>query len=158
MKIISHRGNLTGPNKSRENSPDYIEEAMTNGYDVEVDLRMKGVDLYLGHDEPQYSITKSWITDRKKMLWVHTKDKESLLYMVHEIPDAQFFYHERERYTIVSNGLVWAHDFSLKLTDKCIVPTLSLDEIEKYNGRGVYALCTDYVAECERKFIGAKYD
>ena len=38
MILISHRGNLNGPNEDRENSPYYIMEAIDDGYDVEVDL------------------------------------------------------------------------------------------------------------------------
>ena len=38
MKLIAHRGNIDGPNPERENSPEYIEEALKAGYDVEVDV------------------------------------------------------------------------------------------------------------------------
>ena len=38
MKLISHRGNLEGPNPERENHPDYIYEAIQAGYDVEIDI------------------------------------------------------------------------------------------------------------------------
>ena len=57
MKIISHRGNLTGPNPIRENSIDYIEEAIAEGFDVEVDLWVDDNECYLGHDDPQYFVT-----------------------------------------------------------------------------------------------------
>jgi len=54
MKIISHRGNVRGPIKDKENRPSYIDCALGNGYDVEIDLRVIGDELWLGHDEPQY--------------------------------------------------------------------------------------------------------
>ena len=38
MKIISHRGNLNGPNKNLENRLDTIEKAIQLGFDVEVDI------------------------------------------------------------------------------------------------------------------------
>ena len=38
MILISHRGNIDGPNEVRENSPYYIMEALEAGYDVEIDL------------------------------------------------------------------------------------------------------------------------
>ena len=38
MKLISHRGNLEGPNPERENHPDYIYGALQAGYDVEIDV------------------------------------------------------------------------------------------------------------------------
>jgi len=53
MKIIAHRGNLTGPNPLRENSIDYIEEAISEGFDVEIDLWVEDNQCHLGHDGPQ---------------------------------------------------------------------------------------------------------
>ena len=34
MILISHRGNLNGVNVKKENSVDYIEEALDQGFDV----------------------------------------------------------------------------------------------------------------------------
>jgi glycerophosphoryl diester phosphodiesterase len=38
MKLIAHRGNTEGPNPLEENKPEYIEEAIENGFDVEIDI------------------------------------------------------------------------------------------------------------------------
>ena len=38
MILISHRGNITGPNKEMENKPEYIEKTLKMGYDVEIDV------------------------------------------------------------------------------------------------------------------------
>ena len=32
MKLIAHRGNISGPNPEKENHPDYILEAIRLGY------------------------------------------------------------------------------------------------------------------------------
>ena len=50
MKLIAHRGNIDGPNPSKENHPEYIESAIVDGYDVEIDLRYDKVTetLWLG--------------------------------------------------------------------------------------------------------------
>ena len=61
MIIIAHRGNVDGPNPERENSPDYIDEALSMGYDVEIDLRSKDKQLFLGHDKPQYPLKLGWL-------------------------------------------------------------------------------------------------
>ena len=37
MILISHRGNLDGPQPENENRPDYIEKALLN-YNVEIDI------------------------------------------------------------------------------------------------------------------------
>ena len=60
MRLISHRGNLNGPNPERENHPDYIQDALWQRYDVEVDVwGIEGeyqMELWLGHDEPLYRV------------------------------------------------------------------------------------------------------
>ena len=38
MILISHRGNLFGADKERENSPKIIESAIGQGFDVEIDV------------------------------------------------------------------------------------------------------------------------
>ena len=37
LKIISHRGNIKGPQPDKENRPSYIDCAIGNGYQVEID-------------------------------------------------------------------------------------------------------------------------
>ena len=53
MKLISHRGNINGRIENYENNPDYIDDTIRLGYDVEVDVWMIEGVLFLGHDEPQ---------------------------------------------------------------------------------------------------------
>ena len=52
MILISHRGNLHGKQPERENTVQYINEALDKGFDVEIDLWGKDNFLYLGHDGP----------------------------------------------------------------------------------------------------------
>ena len=42
MKIISHRGNLYGPNPELENKPEYILAAIKCNFRVEIDLWVIG--------------------------------------------------------------------------------------------------------------------
>ena len=78
MVYVAHRGNINGKNNERENHPDYINEAISLGYDVEVDARYIDGDWWLGHDEPQYRITKNWLKKRYDNVWVHCKNIEAL--------------------------------------------------------------------------------
>ena len=77
MKIISHRGNIRGPVPDKENRPSYIDCAIGNGYDVEIDVRSINGELWLGHDEPQYKIDHNWIDKRRHYLWIHCKNSEA---------------------------------------------------------------------------------
>jgi len=38
MILISHRGNINGRFESWENEPTYIDKAIAEGYDVEIDI------------------------------------------------------------------------------------------------------------------------
>jgi hypothetical protein len=61
MILISHRGNINGKINELENNPDYINDALIIGYDVEIDIWVINNELFLGHDEPVHSIDISWI-------------------------------------------------------------------------------------------------
>jgi hypothetical protein len=74
MKLIAHRGNTEGPNPLEENKPEYIEQAISEGYDSEIDLWCKDHSFYLGHDEPQYEISALWLYKNKEYLWIHCKN------------------------------------------------------------------------------------
>ena len=76
MKIISHRGNIRGPVPERENAPSYIDCALGNGYDVEIDVRVHDGEFWLGHDEAQYRVTWNWLAMRQNNLWIHCKNAE----------------------------------------------------------------------------------
>ena len=39
MIYISHRGNVDGPVKDKENNIDHIQKALNKGFEVEVDVR-----------------------------------------------------------------------------------------------------------------------
>ena len=52
MVLISHRGNTNGKFESYENEPMYIDKAISDGFDVEIDVWMVEGQLFLGHDIP----------------------------------------------------------------------------------------------------------
>tara|TARA_R110001592_G_scaffold338578_1_gene625830 strand:- start:88 stop:573 length:486 start_codon:yes stop_codon:yes gene_type:complete len=157
MKIISHRGNLDGPDKLRENNPKFIDECIVKGYDVEIDLRLKNNNLFLGHDFTQYEVSMDWLLQRSQNLWIHAKEFTVLQKLILFKEKLKFFCHETDKFTIVNGGYIWCHDLKSKVDDKCIIPLLSYDQIMNYNQTFFYAVCTDYVYDCEKKFKkGAK--
>jgi len=143
MKLISHRGNMIGPNIDRENSPSYIDTAISAGYDVEIDIRYINNKFYLGHDTPDYEVTENWLHKRKDKLWIHCKNLEAanILSEMNMI----FFCHTQDSYVLTSNNYIWVHDLKLKIGIKTIIPLLSDKDIINYNGDIVYAICTDFI-------------
>lgn len=151
MKIISHRGNIQGVNPNNENRPSYIDSAIKLGYEVEVDIRFINDEFWLGHDYGQYKINENWMELRKEYLWFHCKDIDSALELIKK-EKFNFFCHASDEYVLTSSGHIWVHDLKKTINNKCIIPLLSLIDIHDYENDVPYAVCTDYVNECIKKF------
>jgi hypothetical protein len=141
MLIISHRGNLTGSNPSKENSIDYIEEAIFEGFDVEVDLWFEDNYFYLGHDQPQNFVPVEWLERFKNNLWIHCKNKEALE-KISSLEEFNYFWHESDKYTITSKGIGWCLVGEIPYSKSILVlpekSNFKLEYIKKS-----YGICTD---------------
>ena len=135
MKIISHRGNLIGRIPEKENHPNYIEAAISSGYDVEIDLWFKNDKFYLGHDNPQYEINIFWIQERVDKLWVHAKNFEVIQKLLNT--EINWFWHENDKLTMTSKGFLWC--YSNVYIENGITVTLDYKEVPNY----LQAVCTD---------------
>ena len=144
MKLISHRGNLEGPNPERENHPDYIMEAIQAGYDVEIDVWFKDGKFYLGHDEPQYLFPYDLLNGYYNKLWIHCKDMESLSNL-NELDSngskLNYFSHENDLGVLTSRGYIW----SANLYKRGI---LVMPEVfEKEPNEHTLGICSDYITK-----------
>lgn len=107
MKIISHRGNVDGVNTNLENNPKQVDNVIDMGCDVEVDLRVKDGELYLGHDYSQYLIDNEWLTNRGDNLWIHAKDQDSVNFL--KKTKLNWFWHDKDDMTLTSHGFIWSN-------------------------------------------------
>jgi hypothetical protein len=103
VNIIAHRGNISGKNPERENSPDYIMEAVSLGFDAEIDVWCVDGKFYLGHDKPQYEVDGCFCTHPK--LWCHAKNTSALSELLKL--GAHCFWHENDSYTLTSKMIPW---------------------------------------------------
>ena len=106
MRLISHRGNINGKNKERENEPLYIIEATEKGYDVEIDVWWKEDGFYLGHDEPYYKVDISFLQNGK--FWCHAKNIDALTHMI-DSERIHCFFHQEDDVTLTSEGYLWTY-------------------------------------------------
>lgn len=106
MKIISHRGNLNGPNKNLENSIEYINEAFNRGFDAEIDIRYINNRFYLGHDEPEYEAPIDWLVANKDKLLIHCKDIQSMNIFSQMKDLFHFFGHDNDSYVLTSRNYI----------------------------------------------------
>jgi len=143
--IISHRANINGPSKN-ENSPESIEIALSLNYDVELDVWAINDQLMLGHDAPQYTLNKPLMDRIGASGWFHCKNLEALNYFSNNLPDLNYFWHQKDDYTITSNGYFWTYP-GKKISNRSVIVLPELidqDILESMLQQGAYALCTDW--------------
>jgi hypothetical protein len=139
MILISHRGNLTGRIPNNENHPNYIDEAINAGFDVEVDMWWIDGRVYLGHDNPQYEVDNEWLVDRADKLWVHCKNVELLNWIRSTI--LHWFWHENDTMVLTSKNYIWVHSGKQPIVGSiAVMPEIHNDAISKCIG-----VCSDYI-------------
>jgi hypothetical protein len=143
MKIISHRGNLNGRIPEKENHPNYIDTALSSGYDVEIDIWFRDEKFYLGHDIPQYEIDINWIHDRENKLWIHAKNLGAVEQLLKT--ELNWFWHDTDKMTITSKGFPWAY------TDTFFLGSYTVIKNEKNIPEYVKGICTDFPIEFKKK-------
>jgi hypothetical protein len=145
MIYISHRGNLKGRNAERENEPEYIDEAINAGFDVEIDMWWVDGRVYLGHDGPQYEVDNEWLVDRVDKLWVHCKNVELLNWIRSTI--LHYFWHENDTLTLTSKQYMWAYPGKQPIIGSiAVMPEIYNDKVKKCMG-----ICSDYVKDYKDK-------
>lgn len=144
MKYISHRGNLSGPNPTLENTPPYIEAAIQQGFFVEVDVWFVGGHFFLGHDGPDTGLSLSWLLDRGEHLFIHCKNLNALSTLV-SLKALNVFWHERDKYTLTSQGQIWCYPYTVVPEGgiQC-EPLLTHHEEIQQEAHGV---CSDFIAK-----------
>lgn len=136
--VIAHRGNTAGVNPRHENMPDYILEALNQGFDAECDLWKIGEELFLGHDKPQYKV--EWDFLIKRPLWVHCKNIEAAHYAV-KYKQFHTFCHQKDDFALTSGGYLWTYP-GKPLTDKSIA--VLPETVPDWDISIAYGICTDY--------------
>ena len=137
MYFISHRGNIDGIIKANENKPDYINQALASGFEVEVDVRFENDKFFLGHDYNQFEIDKKFLLNEK--LWCHAKTREALIAL--QKIKAHYFWHQNDDYTITSKGFIWTYPGKKLLPQSiCVLP-----ENVNYKTINCLGICSDFI-------------
>jgi len=145
MKLIAHRGLINGPNKHIENQPSTIKSSLEKGYDCEIDLWVIDDRFYLGHDEPQYNVTREFLDQLG--LWIHAKNLTALHWLLGT--DLNYFWHESDKYTLTSHDYIWAYPGN-KLTAKSIqVMPEMVDPTLNNLDWDCFAICSDWILKIQ---------
>jgi len=138
--LIAHRGNINGKIEEEENKPSYIEEAISLGYNVEIDVWVKEGKIFLGHDAPEYETTIAWLLNRCASLWVHCKNIEALEYF-HNLQLFNYFWHQEDTVTLTSKSYIWAYPNKQPIKKSiAVLPELHNDDVSWCSG-----ICSDYI-------------
>lgn len=142
MILIAHRGNIDGRNEERENSPDYLVEAIDAGFHVETDIWVtQRMELMLGHDYPKYNVTLKFLKTHSNKLIFHAKNAAALDFLL--LHNFHCFSHDQDERVLTSKGLVWAFpDKELTPMSICVMPELS----------SCAGICSDYVRTIEKVY------
>ena len=145
MILIAHRGNTFGPNPEKENSPDYILDAIDRGYDVEIDVWYTDKKWYLGHDSAQYLVPEAFL--KNKSLWCHAKNIETFIQLL-KIGAHSFFINE-DHAALTSKRYVWLSPTHGHIIPGviCVMPEDGLNgsDANKDQLRACRGICSDFV-------------
>lgn len=121
MYWISHRGNLNGPS-DQENKPEYIEAALNQGFDVEIDVWHVDGSYWLGHDKPQYITSLEFL--KQPRLWIHCKNISAYGMLKKESNYIHCFCINKDPFTITTRGHLWLGPGTLRWYDNtiCVMP------------------------------------
>ena len=137
MIFISHRGNINGINKESENNPDYIDVALSNGFNVEVDVWYFKENFYLGHDNGEYKVNPKYL--KNSMIWCHAKNIAAMVELKKN--NSIYFWHQNDDITLTSNGYFWTFPGKeLYKNSICVLP-----EIANYKNLNCAGICSDFI-------------
>lgn len=142
MIIIAHRANLHGPS-AEENTANAAYRALDAGFHVELDVRLNGRALWLGHDQPLVAVP-AWLL-KEKNIWWHAKTPETLVALLQLRLVSNCFFHESDAVTLTSHGWVWCYEGKPIEDAKAVhvVCDRRLDDVPVCHG-----ICTDYPEHC----------
>lgn len=138
--LISHRGNINGPNPNKENYPDYIIQALKLGYNVEVDVWYDNNQWFLGHDCPTYEIKFNFLSDKR--LWLHAKNGDSFNILLQD-GTVNVFWHTTEDWVLTSKSYIWTYPNKYLYPNSiCVMPEIGY----KGNIDTCIGICSDYIS------------
>ena len=149
MHFISHRGNLNGPNKNLENKPNYIQEALDKGFDVEIDVWLNEEKFYLGHDKPLYETDINFIGQKK--IWVHAKNIEALNKLIKL--EIHCFWHQSDDVVLTSKGYLWTFPGKLLTSNSIeVLPEINTKIIKNIKVSDCAGICSDYIENIKTNY------
>ena len=144
--LISHRGNINGINNALENTPDYINKALEEGFHVLVDVMLVGTNhLALGIDVPKFPLRLEFL--KNNLLIARTNNLPTLDYLISNQVHC-FLDEGNHPSTLTSGGLIWT-TYSSQISERCIysMPEWTVDDLSKIRHMPCAGICSDHIGK-----------
>lgn len=137
---------MHGPNVARENSPEYINDAINAGFDVEVDVWFHDGTWWLGHDAPQYVTSIEYLLLNKSKLWIHAKSHTTLTQLLKYKNDLHIFSHDTDPVVLTSRAIPWAYPgHTIDHATICVMPERVPNAYKEDQLKSCAGICSDYI-------------
>lgn len=148
MKLIAHRGLINGPDVNLENRPEQIQQSLAAGYDCEIDFWCIEFPshrrYYLGHDRPDYEV--DWKFFSQDGLWIHAKNLAALHVLTHSEQKFNYFWHQKDDYTLTSQGYIWAYPGQPVTSNTIMVmPEMVDPTLKNTKNINCFGICSDWI-------------
>lgn len=137
MIYIAHRGNKKGNIEGLENTPNYINMAIKDGFHVEIDVWYIGGKFYLGHDDPKIEVKKNYLMNRK--FWIHAKNIQALE-ALHKKTNC--FFHDKDDAVLTSKNFLWIYP-GKNLVPKAVAVLPETVKYDLEDLKNCCAICSD---------------
>lgn len=144
MIKIAHRGNIDGPNPSKENHPDYLQAALDLGYHAEVDVWLIDSKFILGHDGPQYEVPFHFLYN--KYFWLHAKNISAISDLSRGTPldnVINCFFHDTDDCVLTSQGWIWTYPGKTIIGPRAVA--VMPERVPNWDISKAGAICSDYL-------------
>ena len=149
MLFISHRGNLEGPDLSKENSVEYVGEAIDKGYHVVVDVWISPtenknlVKLGLGDTHPQHSVSLGFLKQPKIIARAKTLPTFQILCdnNIHAFLDGFVT-------RLTTKGLVWTSPGTKTIIPRAVLnmPEILTDDPKILSNLKISGICSNNIS------------
>ena len=149
MILIAHRGLYNGPDETLENHPDQITDALSKGFDCEIDVWFKADgEWFLGHNGPKYAIKYEFL--EQPGLWIHAKNLPALYILTNT--NLNYFWHQSDDCVLTSHCYIWSFpEKQLSKHSIMLMPELSNPELINLSDADCYGICSDYVQKIKEQ-------
>ena len=146
--LISHRGNIEGINLEREDSPEYVQEALKKGYHCMVDVWLVGGQhVALGTEAAYFPTTIEFLKDQR--IICNARSPEALEFLLRN--EVHCFTLSETSFTLTNGGLIWVKPGGT-ITPRGVItmPEWTLPDVSVVASLPCAGICSNQIGQIKR--------